>query len=119
MATAQIAGRGGNLGRWYDIRGFTSRLLPTAFLRDAAAAESANLLTTPRGVADLAAARRKGNPMRRIAANGLKFACDEAGSGPDIALCLHGFPESRFSWRNQLPLLANAGWHAVAPDLRG
>jgi epoxide hydrolase 4 len=57
--------------------------------------------------------------MRLIAANGLKFACDEAGSGPDIALCLHGFPESRFSWRNQLPLLANAGWHAVAPDLRG
>jgi len=57
--------------------------------------------------------------MRTVRANGLTFACDEAGTGPDIALCLHGFPESRFSWRNQLPLLANAGWHAVAPDLRG
>ncbi len=57
--------------------------------------------------------------MNRIEANGLSFAYDEAGSGPDIALCLHGFPESRFSWRYQLPMLAEAGWHAVAPDLRG
>ncbi len=54
-----------------------------------------------------------------IEANGLRFAYDEAGSGPDIALCLHGFPESRFSWRYQLPVLADAGWHAVAPDMRG
>ena len=56
---------------------------------------------------------------RTIAANGLTFAIDEAGDGPDIALCLHGFPESRLSWRHQLPVLAAAGWHAVAPDLRG
>ena len=54
-----------------------------------------------------------------IEANGLRFAYDEAGSGPDIALCLHGFPEDRFSWRHQLPVLAEAGWHAVAPDMRG
>jgi pimeloyl-ACP methyl ester carboxylesterase len=57
--------------------------------------------------------------LKTIAANGLNFAYDEAGDGPDIALCLHGFPESRFSWRYQLPVLAEAGWHAVAPDLRG
>ncbi|WP_158811955.1 alpha/beta fold hydrolase [Beijerinckia sp. L45] len=56
---------------------------------------------------------------RTIAANGLSFAVDEAGEGPDIALCLHGFPESRFSWRHQLEPLAAMGWHAVAPDLRG
>ena len=49
----------------------------------------------------------------------LDFAIDEAGDGPDIALCLHGFPENRFSWRHQLPFLAHLGWHAVAPDLRG
>jgi pimeloyl-ACP methyl ester carboxylesterase len=54
-----------------------------------------------------------------IKANGLDFAYDEAGTGPDIALCLHGFPESRFSWRHQLPALAASGWHAIAPDLRG
>ncbi len=54
-----------------------------------------------------------------VAANGLRFACDIAGEGPDVALCLHGFPESRFSWRHQLPFLAAHGWRAVAPDLRG
>lgn len=54
-----------------------------------------------------------------LKANGLDFACDVAGEGPDVALCLHGFPESRFSWRYQLPVLAEAGWRAVAPDLRG
>jgi pimeloyl-ACP methyl ester carboxylesterase len=56
---------------------------------------------------------------RRIRANGLDFQIDEAGSGNDVALCLHGFPENRFSWRFQLPFLAARGWHAVAPDLRG
>lgn len=56
---------------------------------------------------------------RRVDANGLSFVVDEVGEGPDIALCLHGFPESRYSWRYQLPWLAARGWHAVAPDLRG
>ena len=55
----------------------------------------------------------------RVAANGLTFAVDTAGSGPDVALFLHGFPESRRSWRHQLPVLAGLGWRAVAPDLRG
>lgn len=57
--------------------------------------------------------------MRSVAANGLNFAVDEAGDGNAVALCLHGFPESRFSWRYQLPILAARGWRAVAPDLRG
>jgi pimeloyl-ACP methyl ester carboxylesterase len=56
---------------------------------------------------------------RQIQANGLSFTIDEAGQGEDIALFLHGFPESRHSWREQLPLLASLGWRAVAPDLRG
>jgi len=56
---------------------------------------------------------------RAVVANGLRFVLDEAGQGDDVALCLHGFPESRFSWRHQLPALAAAGWRAVAPDLRG
>jgi pimeloyl-ACP methyl ester carboxylesterase len=60
-----------------------------------------------------------GITTRRIQANGLTFAVDEAGGGPDVALCLHGFPESRRSWRHQLPALADLGWQAVAPDLRG
>jgi pimeloyl-ACP methyl ester carboxylesterase len=56
---------------------------------------------------------------RTIEANGFRFAVDEAGEGDHLALCLHGFPESRFSWRYQLPLLAEMGYRAWAPDLRG
>jgi pimeloyl-ACP methyl ester carboxylesterase len=54
----------------------------------------------------------------RIAANGLEFGYLEAGSGP-LALCLHGFPDSSWTWRHLLPALADAGFHAVAPFLRG
>ncbi len=44
---------------------------------------------------------------------------DEAGDSDDVALLLHGFPESRFSWRHQIPVLAQLGWRVIAPDLRG
>ncbi len=60
-----------------------------------------------------------GITTRVLPTSTLEFAIDEAGDGPDIALCLHGFPENRYSWRHQLPFLAGLGWHAVAPDLRG
>ena len=56
---------------------------------------------------------------RTVETNGFRFAVDEAGEGDHLALCLHGFPESRFSWRHQLPLLAELGYRAWAPDLRG
>ena len=56
---------------------------------------------------------------RRLIANGLTFAVDEAGAGDDVALCLHGFPEARQAWGGQLPALAALGWRAAAPDLRG
>jgi pimeloyl-ACP methyl ester carboxylesterase len=42
----------------------------------------------------------------------------EAGAGPLVVLC-HGFPESWYSWRHQLTALAQAGYRAVAPDMRG
>ncbi|SEO12362.1 Pimeloyl-ACP methyl ester carboxylesterase [Rhodospirillales bacterium URHD0017] len=52
--------------------------------------------------------------------SGLTFTADVAGppAGP-LVLLLHGFPESRHSWRAALPALANAGYRAVAPDQRG
>ncbi len=55
-----------------------------------------------------------------IEANGLEFAYLEEGpaDGP-LALCLHGFPDSAHTWRHLLPELAEAGFHAVAPFLRG
>src|SRR5210317_1185831 len=53
-----------------------------------------------------------------VESNGLRMAVYEQGQGPAIIL-LHGFPELAFSWRNQLPALANAGFRAIAPDQRG
>lgn len=56
----------------------------------------------------------------RVTANGVDFAYLEAGppDGP-LALCLHGFPDAAPTWRHLLPALADAGFHAVAPWLRG
>jgi pimeloyl-ACP methyl ester carboxylesterase len=53
-----------------------------------------------------------------VRANGLQFGVLEAGSGP-LALCLHGFPDVAYTWRHLLPALAGAGFHAVAPFMRG
>ncbi len=50
--------------------------------------------------------------------NGIRLHIAEQGSGPLVILC-HGFPECWYSWRHQLRALAQAGYHAVAPDLRG
>lgn len=54
-----------------------------------------------------------------IEANGLSFHVDACGQGDRLALCLHGFPESAFSFRHQLPLFARLGYRAWAPDMRG
>jgi pimeloyl-ACP methyl ester carboxylesterase len=55
---------------------------------------------------------------QRISTNGIEFACLETGSGP-LALCLHGFPDTAWTWRHLLPRLAEVGFHAVAPFMRG
>jgi pimeloyl-ACP methyl ester carboxylesterase len=55
---------------------------------------------------------------RRIATNGIHLNVAEQGDGP-LVLLLHGFPESWYSWRHQFAPLAAAGYHAVAPDMRG
>ena len=54
----------------------------------------------------------------RVTANNLDFTVLEMGSGP-LALCLHGFPDSPWTWRHLLPALADAGFRAVAPYMRG
>ncbi len=53
-----------------------------------------------------------------VQANGMRIHCVEAGTGP-LVLMVHGFPESWYSWRYQLPVLAEAGYRAVAIDVRG
>ena len=55
---------------------------------------------------------------RIIPSNGIQIHIAEQGEGPLVLLC-HGFPESWYSWRHQLPALAKAGFRAVAPDMRG
>src|SRR3984885_9306550 len=55
---------------------------------------------------------------RTVEANGIRIHIAEQGTGPLVLLC-HGFPESRDSWRQQLSALSKAGFHAVAPDMRG
>ena len=56
--------------------------------------------------------------QRRVATNGISLNIAEQGEGP-LVLMLHGFPESWYSWRHQFAPLAAAGFHAVAPDMRG
>lgn len=53
-----------------------------------------------------------------IEANGVQFQCLATGSGP-LALCLHGFPDTAYTWRHLMPALADAGYRAVAPFMRG
>ncbi|KAA0711573.1 Bifunctional epoxide hydrolase 2 [Triplophysa tibetana] len=50
--------------------------------------------------------------------SGVKLHFVEMGDGPPVLLC-HGFPESWFSWRYQIPALAAAGFRVLAPDMKG
>lgn len=55
---------------------------------------------------------------RDVSANGARFHVVEAGDGPAVLL-LHGFPLFWWTWRRQLTALADAGYRAIAMDLRG
>ncbi len=58
--------------------------------------------------------------IRNVTANGIEFGYLSSGpeDGP-LALCLHGFPDTAHTWRHLMARLADAGYHAVAPFLRG
>lgn len=76
---------------------------------DAAKTSTTTTATAPTTTIDL-----------QIAANGLTFHALAAGPPTGrLVILLHGFPQSSYEWRNQLPVLARAGYHAVAPDQRG
>ena len=55
---------------------------------------------------------------RTVATNGIQLHVVEAGAGFPVVFA-HGFPELSYSWRHQLPAVAAAGYHAIAPDQRG
>jgi pimeloyl-ACP methyl ester carboxylesterase len=70
-------------------------------------------------VADSSGVRLDGPWKHRdVAANGARFHIAEAGDGP-LVLLLHGFPQFWWTWRRQITALAEAGFRAVAMDLRG
>ncbi|WP_433241845.1 alpha/beta fold hydrolase [Streptosporangium sp. CA-135522] len=56
--------------------------------------------------------------MGTVTANGVDFAYLTMGEGP-LALCLHGFPDTAHTWRHLMPELAERGYRAVAPFMRG
>ncbi|MBV7379403.1 alpha/beta fold hydrolase [Maritimibacter dapengensis] len=56
--------------------------------------------------------------MQKIATNGIALNVALAGDGP-LVILVHGFPESWYSWRHQIPALAKAGYRVAAPDVRG
>lgn len=63
-----------------------------------------------------------GEPVRErfIATNGVTLRVTEAGDrGAPVVVLLHGFPELAHTWRHQVPVLAAAGYHVLAPDQRG
>lgn len=56
--------------------------------------------------------------MPELTTNGLRFYVVDEGQGPPVIL-LHGFPDTSQVWRHQIPALVEAGYRAIAPDLRG
>jgi len=58
-------------------------------------------------------------PGKRIEAGGLSFHVVDEGAGDEAVVLLHGFPDSSYLWRKQIPALTGAGFRVIAPDLRG
>ena len=73
----------------------------------------------PGGSTDVSAVLVEGPWRHRlVAAHGARFHVAELGAGP-LVLLLHAFPQFWWAWRHQLVALADAGYRAVAMDLRG
>jgi pimeloyl-ACP methyl ester carboxylesterase len=56
--------------------------------------------------------------LQIIATTGIRLRVAMAGEGP-LVILIHGFPEGWYSWRHQIPVLADAGYRVAAPDVRG
>jgi pimeloyl-ACP methyl ester carboxylesterase len=64
--------------------------------------------------------RKKNFDMKEydIDVNGITLHVTEQGSGPAVLFC-HGFPDTAYTWRRQMQAVADAGYRAIAPDMRG
>src|SRR6202012_3021137 len=54
----------------------------------------------------------------QITSNGVSLHVTELGDGPAVLFC-HGFPDTAYTWRQQMSAIASAGYRAIAPDMRG
>jgi len=61
---------------------------------------------------------RGGLKTSTVATNGISLQVTELGTGPAI-LFVHGFPDTSYTWRRQMQAVAQAGFRAIAPDMRG
>ncbi|MDP3492323.1 MAG: alpha/beta hydrolase [Hyphomonadaceae bacterium] len=96
-------------------RRFAAGILATAALVFAACATQSGGATTPSSV--------PGINFRMVETNGIKLRVAEAGQKEGekrpLVVLVHGWPESWYSWRHQIPAIAAAGYHVIAPDMRG
>jgi len=100
-------------------RGFLARVAASAMLgASSLAATDRDVFARDQPGTPRPAAVDSATTHRQIETNGISMHIAEAGAGPLVVL-VHGWPEIWYSWRHQLPALAAAGYHAVAPDLRG
>ncbi len=60
-----------------------------------------------------------GVKFRYIESNGIRMRIAESGQAGPLVLFAHGWPESWYSWRHQIPVLAEAGFRVVVPEMRG
>src|ERR1700761_6090001 len=84
----------------------------------AAAAVAVLSLATAANAQPKSPAEAMGAHFRTVDSHGVKLRVVEMGKGP-LVILVHGWPESWYSWRHQIPALAKAGYHVVAPDMRG
>ncbi|MBA0751635.1 hypothetical protein Gogos_000547, partial [Gossypium gossypioides] len=54
-----------------------------------------------------------------VQAKRLKLHVTQIRTGPKVVVFLHGFPKIWYSWRHQMIVVANAGYHAISIDFRG
>ncbi len=99
-------------------RGFLARLGGIAMGAGGIAIGGGNAFAQTPAASPVAEADLSGVTHRQVETNGISMHIAEAGEGP-LVIMVHGFPEMWYSWRHQLPALAAAGYHAVAPDMRG
>ena len=119
LATVLIAGLNGCSDQAQEVSNSSATLGNTSSSINPIANPAANITDNPLG--ENAVNNQSpiaGVSFRVIESNGISMRVAEMGEGPLVILA-HGWPESWYSWRHQITAIAAAGYHVVAPDMRG